>query len=80
MSKSSITANAKSGQNLQSEATPLKIWQKNVMFEPDIRTRIRKGEHCMEIIICDDNLILRHSYPLKPARGRPKTVLSPVKP
>ncbi|ENZ19461.1 hypothetical protein HMPREF1088_04437 [[Clostridium] clostridioforme 90A3] len=34
----------------------------------------------MEIIICDDNLILRHSYPLKPARGRPKTVPSPVKP
>ncbi|XBX06376.1 hypothetical protein QMP26_39450 [Enterocloster clostridioformis] len=50
------------------------------MFEPDIRTHIRKGEHCMEIIICDGNLILRHSYPLKPARGRPKTVPSPVKP
>ena len=26
----------------------------------------------MEIIICDDNLILRHSYPLKPARGGPR--------
>ena len=49
-------ANAKSGQNLQNEATPLKIWQKNVMFELNLRTHIRKGEHGMEIIICDDNL------------------------
>ncbi len=26
------------------------------MFELNLRTHIRKGEHGMEIIICDDNL------------------------
>ena len=28
----------------------------HILFELNLRTHIRKGEHGMEIIICDDNL------------------------